>query len=165
VICDPALAAAILGRSSTVSIRIDPNRHSAPAQRVDRGTSSKQGGEPATRSDAPDLPLSHLVGPTMPFRARISFSFREGALLRVERSCAPMLRQLARRSQPQTFTDLAHRQSPDWHPIPCGWAKVTSLHPVENCHYADRYTLTSARSRSPESLITSELGGSPQFVS
>jgi hypothetical protein len=43
------------------------------------------------------------------------------------------LRQLARIPQPQNFSDLAHRQSLGWHPIPPLLGKETSLPSVENC--------------------------------
>src|SRR5262252_6079993 len=43
------------------------------------------------------------------------------------------LRQLARIPQPQNFSDLAHRQSLGWHPIPLLLGKGTSLPSVENC--------------------------------
>src|SRR6516225_2189219 len=54
------------------------------------------------------------------------------------------LRQLARIPQPQNFSDLAHRQSLGWHPIPRFWAKGQAYPRLRTAGDADRYTLTSA---------------------
>jgi hypothetical protein len=53
------------------------------------------------------------------------------------------LRQLARMPQPQNFSDLAHRQSLGWHPIPRCWAKGQAYLRLRTAGDADRYTPTS----------------------
>src|SRR5262244_3144747 len=72
------------------------------------------------------------------------------------------LRQLARIPQPQNFSDLAHRQSLGWHPIPPLLGKGTSLPSVENCRrrrplhpHFGLITITGTDDHDrPESVIT-----------